>query len=76
MPPDAEPPRARRMQDKGRLEGFSDGVFGFAITLLAVDLAIRPPGGPLRQLLHGWPSYVAYLLSFLTIGTAGSAIRH
>ncbi len=70
MPPDAEPPRARRTLDKGRLEGFSDGVFGFAITLLAVDLAIRPPGGPLRQFLRGWPSYVAYLLSFLTIGGA------
>ena len=70
MPPDAEPPRAHRRLGKGRMEGFSDGVFGFAITLLAVDLAIRPPGGPLQQLLHGWPSYVAYLVSFLTIGGA------
>ena len=52
------------------MEGFSDGVFGFAITLLAVNLAIRPPGGPLQQLLRGWPSYVAYLISFLTIGGA------
>ncbi len=70
MPPDAEPPRTHRTLDKSRMESFSDGVFGFAITLLAVSLAIHPPGGPLQQLLNGWPSYVAYLISFLTIGGA------
>jgi uncharacterized membrane protein len=52
------------------MEGFSDGVFGFAITLLVIDLAIRPPGTPLQQLLNAWPSLVAYLVSFLTIGAA------
>jgi uncharacterized membrane protein len=50
------------------MEGFSDCVFGFAITLLVLDIAIRPPGTPLEQVLHGWPTYVAYLVSFLTIG--------
>ena len=44
MPPEAEPPRAHRTLDKSRMESFSDGVFGFAITLLAVNLAIHPPG--------------------------------
>jgi uncharacterized membrane protein len=52
------------------MEGFSDGVFGFAITLLVLDLAIRAPGSALEQVLHGWPSYLAYLVSFLTIGAA------
>lgn len=52
------------------MEGFSDGVFAFAITLLVLDLAIHPPGGPLRQFFQGWPSYVAYLISFLTVGGA------
>jgi len=52
------------------MEGFSDGVFGFAITLLVVDLAVHPPGTPLQQVLHAWPSYLAYLTSFLTIGGA------
>jgi uncharacterized membrane protein len=52
------------------MEGFSDGVFGFAMTLLVVDLAIHPPGGALHQFLQGWPSYLAYLVSFLTIGGA------
>lgn len=55
---------------KGRMEAFSDGVLAIAITLLVLDLAIRPPGSPLHQFLHGWPSYLAYLVSFLTIGGA------
>jgi uncharacterized membrane protein len=60
--------------DKGRLEGFSDGVLAFAITLLVVDIALRPPGSPTQQFFHAWPSYVAYLVSFFTIG--GAWIAH
>jgi uncharacterized membrane protein len=52
------------------MEGFSDGVLAFAITLLVVDIALRPPGSPTQQFFHGWPSYVAYLVSFFTIGAA------
>jgi len=52
------------------MEAFSDGVFGFAATLLVVDLALRPPGTALQQVLHAWPAFVAYIISFLTIGTA------
>jgi uncharacterized membrane protein len=52
------------------MEGFSDGVFAFAITLLVLDLAVHPPGTPLQQVLHVWPSYLAYVISFLTIGGA------
>jgi TMEM175 potassium channel family protein len=52
------------------MEAFSDGVFAFAATLLVIDLAIHPPGSPLDQVFHAWPSYVAYLISFLTIGAA------
>jgi uncharacterized membrane protein len=63
-------PRARGSLSKGRMEGFSDGVFGFAATLLVVDLAIHPPGSPLEQVLNGWPAYLAYLISFLTISAA------
>lgn len=60
----------RSTLSKGRMEGFSDGVFGFASTLLVLDLAIRPPGTAWQQVLNGWPSYVAYLVSFMTIGVA------
>ena len=52
------------------MEAFSDGVLAIAITLLVLDVAIRPPGLPLHQFLRGWPSYLAYLVSFLTIGYA------
>jgi uncharacterized membrane protein len=50
------------------MEAFSDGVFSIAATLLVLDIALRPPGTPLEQVLHAWPAYVAYLVSFLTIG--------
>jgi uncharacterized membrane protein len=54
-----------------RLEAFSDGVLAIAITLLVIE--IRPPevheGETLAHALWAqWPSYVAYLVSFLTIG--------
>jgi TMEM175 potassium channel family protein len=56
---------------KSRLEAFSDGVLAIAITLPVIDL--RPPQlEPGKRLAHAlwqhWPSYVAYLVSFLTIG--------
>jgi uncharacterized membrane protein len=70
MQADTGTPRGRRVLSKGRMEGFSDGVFGFAITLLVVNLALHPPGTPLQQVLHAWPAYLAYLTSFLTIGGA------
>jgi uncharacterized membrane protein len=53
-----------------RLEAFSDGVFAIAITLLVLDLHVPAPGsGKLgHELLAQWPSYAAYVISFLTIG--------
>jgi uncharacterized membrane protein len=51
----------------GRLEAFSDGVFAIAATLLI--LGVHDTGGPLgRSLLHIWPSYAAYAVTFITIG--------
>ena len=49
---------------------FSDGVYAFAATMLVLDLAVHPPGTPLQQVLHAWPGYLAYLVSFLTIGVS------
>jgi uncharacterized membrane protein len=54
-----------------RLEAFSDGVLAIAITLLVIE--IHPPeideGETLAHALWAqWPSYIAYLVSFLTIG--------
>jgi uncharacterized membrane protein len=70
VPADEDPPRGRRVLGKDRMEGFSDGVYGFAATLLVLDLAVHPPGTPVQQLLHAWPGYLAYLVSFLTIGVS------
>jgi uncharacterized membrane protein len=55
----------------GRLEAFSDGVFAIAITLLVLDIHVPDPGetADLATALGSqWPSYVAYAVSFLTIG--------
>jgi uncharacterized membrane protein len=52
-----------------RLEAFSDGVFAIAITLLVLDIHVPEVGGNLADELGAqWPSYVAYAVSFLTIG--------
>ena len=52
----------------GRLEAFSDGVFAIAATLLVLEFSINEGGDLGSQLLHLWPSYLAYATSFLTIG--------
>ena len=53
-----------------RMEAFSDGVFAIAITLLVLEIAIPPgfEGHLLRGVLSQWPSYLAYIVSFATIG--------
>ena len=70
MPDDADPPRGRRFLGTDRLAAFSDGVFSIAATLLVLDIVVHPPGTPLEQVLHAWPAYLAYAVSFLTIGAA------
>jgi uncharacterized membrane protein len=64
--------RKRRvpLRPKSRLEAFSDGVFAIAITLLALDIDV-PAGSEddlLQAVLDQWPSYIAYLVSFSSIG--------
>jgi uncharacterized membrane protein len=63
----------------GRLEAFSDGVFAIAITLLVLEITV--PAGSEDDLLGAffdqWRSYLAYVVSFSTIGVlwlADSAI--
>ena len=56
--------------ERARLEAFSDGVIAVAITLLALDLVVPGPGhgSLLQQLGDHWPAFIAYLISFFTIG--------
>src|SRR5688572_14528133 len=54
-----------------RLEAFSDGVIAIAITLLILEIEV-PHAGPGQSLVSAlaeqWPSYAAYVVSFLTVG--------
>jgi len=53
------------------MEAFSDGVIAVAITLLVLDIKVPPQHAGeslLHQLLHDWPHYAAYVVSFMTIG--------
>src|SRR5438046_3880449 len=57
--------------ETGRVEAFSDGVFAIAITLLILAVGIEQSfarGSVEHQLLHLWPAYIAYAVSFLTVG--------
>ena len=57
--------------ETSRAEAFSDGVFAIAITLLilAVGNEQAVSEGDLGQQLRDlWPAYIAYAVSFLTIG--------
>jgi uncharacterized membrane protein len=58
------------MGDSGttRLETFSDGVFAIAATLLVLELGVEGRHDLGSELTHIWPSYLAYVTSFLTIG--------
>src|SRR5579864_8408932 len=55
----------------GRLEAFSDGVFAVAITLLILNIQVPSVGASTRlaqALIASWPSYLSYVLSFVTVG--------
>ena len=53
-----------------RMEAFSDGVFAIAITLLILDIGISEgaEGHLGSALFDEWPVYLAYVISFSTIG--------
>ena len=64
-------------KETSRLEAFSDGVFAVAITLLVLNISL--PVLDSHNILLGdrdfwralgdrWPTFVAYIISFLTIG--------
>ena len=61
---------ATPISSTGRLEAFSDGVFAIAITLLILEVKVVPharDGDLARRLGEQWPSYVAYVLTFVGI---------
>jgi uncharacterized membrane protein len=55
-----------------RLEAFSDAVFAIAITLLALNLQVPvltpvTPDALAAELAAKWPTYLSFLLSFVTL---------
>src|SRR5919202_1051053 len=63
-------PRQRRTASSTRVEAFSDAVFAITITLLVIEIG-RPEIGDGElgsALLHQWPEYLAFAVSFLYIG--------
>ena len=60
-------------RNSSRIESFSDNVFGIALTLLVLAIKVptipegNPPGFLLEQLSSQWPSYITYVISFVTI---------
>ncbi len=62
-------------KDVVRVEAFSVGVFAFAVTLLVLGIRIPRLDDPdaragLQQLIvQQWPSYVAFALTFVVVGT-------
>ena len=68
-----QPPKTGDERETGRVEAFSDGVFAIALTLLILEIHVPQPkdlaeqGGLNAALLHQWPAFFAYLLSFLFV---------
>ncbi len=64
------PERSDPEGNTSRAIAFSDGVFAIVITLLVLD--VRPPQTPPGHLLQGllaeWPTYLAYVTSYLYVG--------
>jgi uncharacterized membrane protein len=56
-----------RPRGLGRVEAFSDAVLAIVLTLLVLDLLPEGAQSP-AELLENWPTYLAYLAAFLTIG--------
>jgi uncharacterized membrane protein len=55
------------LQNKTRLEAFSDGVLAIIITIMVLEIH-APKGASLSALIHEVPHLLCYLLSFVFVG--------
>jgi uncharacterized membrane protein len=64
------PDGSRSLLRTNRFEAFSDGVFAIAITILVLELGVPETAveHPLQSVLDEWPTYVAYVVSFASVG--------
>ena len=74
LKPTLNPENKNPLLNTERLLAFSDGVFAIAITLLILEIKIPKHedlehyGGLYNYLIHLWPNYLAYVVSFIVIG--------
>lgn len=68
LPPVAE--EEKRYLSTTRIETLTDGVFAIVMTLLVLELEVPDVrGGHLIDvLLHDWPAYASYAISFVMLG--------
>jgi hypothetical protein len=52
---------------KGRLEAFTDAVVAIIITIMVLEMK-APPGGDLARTQDQLPMFLAYVISYITIG--------
>jgi len=62
----------QHQKDTSRIEAFSDGIFCVAITLLAIEIGVETKvdetnNGLAQSLVHLWPKYLAYMISFVNV---------
>lgn len=59
------------MHDTARIRSFSDGVFAILITILVLEFKIPnfKPGELSSVLVHQWPLFISYAMSYLYVGT-------
>ncbi len=64
--------QAESRESTGRVEAFSDGIFGVAITLLSLEIGVEEYANAtnanlFNNILELWPKYIAYFNSFATV---------
>ncbi len=70
-----KPPFKRERLNPGRVEALSDGVFSVAVTLLVLNIQIPHFGADktasdlVAAMLEQWPSYLAFALTFISLGS-------
>src|SRR5579871_4162587 len=63
----------RDEKETSRVEAFSDGVFGIAMTLLVLDIKVPHASDVVHGvtlaglLVRQWPTFATYVLSFITV---------
>lgn len=69
-------------KETGRIEAFSDGVFAVAITLLILNIQapatpdLLTDGALLDFFRREWPTLIAFVTSFATIGIMWMILLH